>query len=534
MDPVEVVSNAEADQVPFVIGPTLRLRDDVVRVHRPPAAAWDLAEVPVAVADPPLERPCPLQEVLVRPDEVRREGDQALFGPHPALRGRPERAEGTLQQPRGRRCQPDAELAPRAHLHLAAGLQLPAQLDAGQALALLDPASHLLGRGISSNEPGLFVAEPLLCQRLPQERVSHQPPLQRGTLRGRPLAHPQHLLAVVAEACEPKQVPAADRLEEHDQLAEEYVPAPSLLQVAFELSIQAPGVDLTALPGRLDGRRLRQVGPLRMHLLQMLLQRLEIVLRREHEVIDVVLLGSLERAHVLLAPGSDPLATRGRRLFEHHACHGQPEVEHLALLPSQLGAEVEPLLPIGIARGLHFGFQRADRPALGLEQPVRLVPLGHGRDDLGLAKGDHAPPDRLPDEGQVAEPPRQPLHLGRRAGVEAQLLPGVVASVAVPEVHRPQPDTEGGEPLADGHFEGPTAVGHVDERGVHSMRPLPGDRRITNPGQPPPETGDGGLELVELDLRFGAALAHDSSVATPPDISPWLIRPAGPTRRVER
>src|SRR6266850_6082084 len=119
MDPVQVVSSAEADQVPFVIGPTLRLRDDVVRVHRPPAAAWDLAEVPVAVADPPLERPCPLQEVLVRPDEVRREGDQTLFGPLPALRGCPEGAEGALQQSGGGRRQPDVELTPLAHLRLA-------------------------------------------------------------------------------------------------------------------------------------------------------------------------------------------------------------------------------------------------------------------------------------------------------------------------------------------------------------------------------------------------------------------------------
>jgi len=251
----------------------------------------------------------------------------------------------------------------------------------------------------------------------------------------------------------------------------------------------------------------------------MFLQRLEIVLRREQEIIDVViLLGSLLHAHVLLAPGSHPLAIRGRRLFEHHACHGQSEVEHLALLWRQLDPEVDPSLLVGIARGLHLGRQRADGPALGLEQPVRLVPLGHGRDDLGLARGDHAPPDRVPGEGQVAEPPRQPLHLGRRARVEAQLLPGVVADIAVPEVHRPQTDLEGSESLADGHLEGPTATGNVDERGVHSMRPPPGDRRITNPREPPPETCDGGLELVELDLRLCAALAHESSVASPSDI----------------
>src|SRR5262249_21874282 len=258
-------------------------------------------------------------------------------------------------------------------------------------------------------------------------------------------------------------------------------------------------------------------------------QRLEIVLRCKHEIVDAIVLRSLSRAPVLLAPGSDSLAVRRHGFLEHHARHGQPEVDHLAMSWRQLNPEVEPLLLVWIPRSLHLGLQRAAVPARGVDQPVRLVPLGHGRDDLGLAEGDYAPPDRIPDERQVAEPPCQPLHLGRRAGVEAQLLPGVVADVAVPEVHRPPAEVEGSEPLADGHLQGPTSAGHADEQSMEPMRPLPGDHRIPNPRQPPPETRDGGLELVELDLRFAAALAHDSSVATPSDIPPrWSYPPRSP------
>src|SRR5215468_2115438 len=239
-----MVGSAEADQVPFVVGPSLRLRDDVVRVHRRPAAAGDLAVVAVAVADLLLERPGPLQEVLVRADEVRREADQAVFGPPPALRDRPERPESPLEEFRGRLRQPDAELTPRAHLRLTAILKAPAQLDAGQSRGLLDPARHLLRLRVSGNQPGLLVAEPTFCKRLPQERISHQAPLQRGTLGDSPLPHPQHLLAVLAEVGEVEQVPASDRLEEQDQLAKEPVPLLALLQMAFQLSIQAPGVNL--------------------------------------------------------------------------------------------------------------------------------------------------------------------------------------------------------------------------------------------------------------------------------------------------
>jgi len=56
VDPIQVVGSAQADQVPFVVAPALRARFDVMRVHRRPAAARDLAEVPVAGANPPLQR----------------------------------------------------------------------------------------------------------------------------------------------------------------------------------------------------------------------------------------------------------------------------------------------------------------------------------------------------------------------------------------------------------------------------------------------------------------------------------------------
>src|SRR5262249_26023700 len=143
-------------------------------------------------------------------------------------------------------------------------------------------------------------------------------------------------------------------------------------------------------------------------------------------------------------------------------------------------------------------------------------------------------PHRVPDERQVAEPPCQPLHLGCGAGVEAELLPGIVPDVAVPEVHRPPSYVECSEPLADGHLQGPTAAGHADEQSMDPMRPLPGDHRIPNPRQPPPETRDGGLERVELDLRFAAALAHDSSVPTPSDIPAWCGAPSSGPRWCRR
>src|SRR6266850_2343962 len=125
VDPMQVVGCAEADQVPFAVRPSLRARFDVVRVHRHPAAARDLAKVPVASADPPVQRPRPRQKVLVRLDEVLRQGDEALFGPHPALGGGAERAEGALQEDRDALRHPDVELTPRAHLLLVPLVKLP-------------------------------------------------------------------------------------------------------------------------------------------------------------------------------------------------------------------------------------------------------------------------------------------------------------------------------------------------------------------------------------------------------------------------
>src|SRR5882724_1885925 len=87
-------------------------------------AARDLANVPVASADPPLQCLRPRQKVLVRLDEVLRQGDEAVFGPHPALGGGAERAARAFQERRDALRHPDVEPTARAHLCFAAVLAL--------------------------------------------------------------------------------------------------------------------------------------------------------------------------------------------------------------------------------------------------------------------------------------------------------------------------------------------------------------------------------------------------------------------------
>ena len=72
VDAEEVVGGAEADQVLRVVASSLRARDDVVRVHRRPAAAGNLAEVPVTGANAPLQRVRLLELRFPGLDEVLR------------------------------------------------------------------------------------------------------------------------------------------------------------------------------------------------------------------------------------------------------------------------------------------------------------------------------------------------------------------------------------------------------------------------------------------------------------------------------
>src|SRR5436190_14645447 len=198
--------------------------------------------MPVALADPVVQRRGPRQEVLVRVDEMRREGDETLFGPHPALGGSPERAKSALQEGSDALRHPQADAASRGHLRFAVVLELPPKLDAGQMLRLVDPAGDVRRRRVAGDEPGFLVADPPLAQCLPQQRVAIETALQRAALGDRPLCHAELLLAVVPEAGEAQIVAGRGRLEAPDELAENLVPPPALLQVALQLPVQAPGI----------------------------------------------------------------------------------------------------------------------------------------------------------------------------------------------------------------------------------------------------------------------------------------------------
>src|SRR5467141_3625857 len=169
MNSVQVVSGTEADQVLGVVAASLRARLDVVRVHRRPAAARDLAEVPVAGADAALQRVRLLELLSPRVHEVLRQRHKAFSRPQPALRRRAGSAERGLDDLRDAHWHPDAEASARAHLRLVLVLHRTTQRDAGHGLRLLDPALHLLSFRVPRDDARLLVADPLLAQRPPQQ-----------------------------------------------------------------------------------------------------------------------------------------------------------------------------------------------------------------------------------------------------------------------------------------------------------------------------------------------------------------------------
>ena len=84
MDPEQVVGGAQADQVGGVVASPLRTKVDVVDMHRRPAAARDLAAVPVAREDPAPGRLDLPHVRLPDLDEVRRHPQDALSDGNPA------------------------------------------------------------------------------------------------------------------------------------------------------------------------------------------------------------------------------------------------------------------------------------------------------------------------------------------------------------------------------------------------------------------------------------------------------------------
>src|SRR6267378_4512496 len=144
MNSVQVVSGTEADQVLGVVAASLRARLDVVRVHRGPAAARGLAEVPVVGADAALQRVRLLELLSPRVHEVLSQRHKAFSRPQPAPRRRAGSAERRLDDLCDAHWHPDAEASARAHLRLVLVLHRTTQRDAGHGLRLLDPALHLL------------------------------------------------------------------------------------------------------------------------------------------------------------------------------------------------------------------------------------------------------------------------------------------------------------------------------------------------------------------------------------------------------
>src|SRR6267378_8632659 len=195
MNAVQVVSCTETDQVLGVVAASLRARLDVVRVHRRPAAARDLAEVPVAGADAALQRVRLLELLSPRVHEVLRQHHKAFSRPQPALRRRAGSAERGLDDLRDAHWHPDGKGPARAHLRLVLVLDRTTQRDAGHGLRLLDPALDLLPFRMPRDGARLFVADPLLAQRSPQERDPIQAELERDALRDGALGHSQPLLA---------------------------------------------------------------------------------------------------------------------------------------------------------------------------------------------------------------------------------------------------------------------------------------------------------------------------------------------------
>src|SRR5467141_717772 len=229
MNAVQVVSGTEADQVLGVVAASLRARLDVVRVHRGPAVARDLAEVPVAGADAALERVRLLELCPPRVHEVLRQRHEAFSRPQPALRRRAGCAERGLDDLRDAHWHPDGKGPARAHLRLVLVPHRTTQRDAGHGLRLLDPALHLLSFRMPRDHARLLVANPLLAQCPPQQWDPIQAALERDTLRDGALGHSQPLLAVMAEAGETERLPGAAALEHHRYVPEHLIPAAALL-----------------------------------------------------------------------------------------------------------------------------------------------------------------------------------------------------------------------------------------------------------------------------------------------------------------
>src|SRR6266404_4041094 len=192
-----MVGGAEADQVFRVVASSLRQGNDVVRVHRRPAAARDLAEVVVAGADAALQRVRQLEQRPPGLDEVLRQRYQALARRQPALRRRSSSPKCGLDDLRNAHWHPDAELTPRAHLLLVLVLHRTTQRDTSHRLRPLDPALYFLPFRMPGDDARLLVADPLLAQRPPQQWDPMQAALERDSLRDRALGHSQPLLAVV-------------------------------------------------------------------------------------------------------------------------------------------------------------------------------------------------------------------------------------------------------------------------------------------------------------------------------------------------
>src|SRR5712664_2862207 len=343
MNSVQVVSGTEADQVLGVVAASLRARLDVVRVHRGPAAARDLAEVPVANADAARQRVRLLELCPPRVHEVLRQRHEAFSRPQPALRRRAGCAERGLDDLRDAHWHPDGKGPARAHLRLVLVLHGTTQRDAGHGLRLLDPALHLLSIRMPRDDARLLVADPLLAQRPPQQRDPIQAELERDSLRDGSLGHSQPLLAIVAEAGETERRAGAAALEHHRHVPEHLVPAGALLHQSLQLRVDAPGIDLPAELLRLERFDRREASPLAAFLFQQFLEGLEFVVGSEQHVVRALVGRRRMRAQVFLSPGVDPLLLR-RRGTQDHSGDPQPFVELGPAFEQDLRAKVEPLL----------------------------------------------------------------------------------------------------------------------------------------------------------------------------------------------
>ena len=211
------------------------------------------------------------------------------------------------------------------------------------------------------------------------------------------------------------------------------------------------------------------------------------------------------------------------------------------------------LLP-GVLFILRRSFQVCSQSPDGL-RPRPLHPEGlrlpsrHRQHGPGLPRADLPAAHRLAQERPIPQPPRQPLHLHRRAGVDPQDLAGVVADVRVAEIHRPIAHRQRREPFSDGELHRSPASGQrgqhrVDQVGglaADGLVPLPGHR----PGEHPGDTGErvepGSVREIRRWIDRDKGFGHVRIVPTPSDTSGWpgqpdlgLIRGLGRDRRFQR